>query len=209
MRAWRTAAVVAGVAAVLAGSVAAASANPATVSPMGIGYANSVWTYVGIWSAASSTTYYVGGARPGDNIADICWIEGSDNRRWDLVLERTGAAGDHFGNTVGYIPEEGLSDGGAQQRTQCPTPDALQHQDAIVYNDTTMRSAASTGAYPVGTAVPSDQLTVYCWIKDGNGVAWYLTVQQAGRGGDHLPYAASMLPADSVAAEYVNPCGQS
>ena len=206
MRAWRTVAVVAGVAAVLAGSVATASAEPATVRPMGIGYANTVNGATTIRSAASSSTFYVGTAVRGDNLADICWINGADSGSWDLVLERTGASGDHFSNTVGYVPETDLWDGGQNQHIPCPVSNTTS-----VRGNTTMRSAPNTGSYAVGTAIPSDRLSVYCVITDGNGENWDLTVQQAGRGGDHLPYAASMIPANALGAPSttIPACGES
>ena len=214
MQAWRMVAVAGGVAAVLAGSVATASASaahPATVRPMGVGYANSVAVATAIRSAPSSSTFYVGTAHPGDNVADICWIPGADSGIWDLVLERTGAGGDHFGNTVGYILEADLRDGGQNQHTQCPAPGSAPGNS--VNANTTMRSAPTTGAFAVGTAVPSDRLTLYCWIADGNNVPWDITVQEAGRGGDHLQYAASMIPNSVVLAGVpgaaIPPCGQS
>jgi hypothetical protein len=73
-----------------------AAATPATVEPMGIGYANSVSTATAIHSATTSSTYYAGTAHPGDNVADICWTVG-DGGLWDL-----------------------LRDGGQNQHIQCP-----------------------------------------------------------------------------------------
>ena len=45
-------------------------------------------------------------ARPGDNLAAICYSRDNRGESWILVLNRNGIAGSQYANTVGFIRED-------------------------------------------------------------------------------------------------------
>jgi len=212
----RTAAVAIGVIMAVAASTTAASATEHTatakphsvIQPNGVGYANSVAVPTVMRSNPTNSTEAVGTAQPGDNIADICWVSGSGGF-WDLVLERTGAGGDHFSNTAAFLPEANLSDSGHNQATSCNSLSNVNTDTSVNHEPATLWAAAWSSSATVGNAYSGDVLEDLCRIQSGDGSWWDLTIDLAGHAGDHLPNLSSFIPETSLNAYQTYQCGQS
>ena len=103
-----------------------ATAASAEVSTQGIG--QQVTVRSGIVQAdlkpiPGTAAPNTGIARPGDNLAAICYSRDNRGESWILVLNRNGIAGTQYANTVGYIYQYDLSNGGSVAVNGCATTD--------------------------------------------------------------------------------------
>jgi hypothetical protein len=154
-----------------------------------------------MFSVPRSGSYVVGNAHAGDDLADLCWVAGSDGNIWDMVLDRNGWGGDHLSNTAAFIPQYELVSGaqgvwcgalldGAQPGLGSPVT-------AWPFNNTVMSSAPAVGSYYVGTennTPTSAPLAIICSINN-----WFLVLDYNGIGGNHYSYTAAFIPQDRIA----------
>lgn len=117
----------------------------------------------GTWMHETPFVYsaLVGHANPGDDIQDLCFTV-SDGHVWDLTVNRTGLAGDHWGYTVSWISEEDIPT--APQTDDCDL--SWQHGAVTAVDDVQAHSAAVADS-PVVARFPY-QVIIYVYETTWN-----------------------------------------
>src|SRR6187551_3377691 len=106
------------IAAVLIAGASVSVSTPAASADVGIqGIGQRVTVRTGIVQAdlkpiPGTAAPNTGIARPGDNLAAICFSSDSRGEPWILVINRNGISGGQYANTLGYIYQFDLSGGG-------------------------------------------------------------------------------------------------
>lgn len=201
-------------------AIAAVCAAPAQAAPAGIGFGTTLRIpTAAMYSAPEFGTYYVGTAHEGDNLADVCWIS-SDGAIWDMVLDRNGFGGDHFGDTAAFIPETDLAN--ETQSLECSSlrvtaPDSsLPGLGMLVpatpdQNNTGMSSAPYNNTRYVGSENFSTYpypMTLICSAVTGQET-WEMVLDFVGQTGNHFAYTIAFVPDFEVTAaafDMVSPC---
>jgi hypothetical protein len=152
-----------------------------------------------MYSAPHFDTHVVGTAHPGDDVADLCYII-TGNRRFDLVLNRNGYAGNHYGNTAAFMSVDDLY---YASSTSCEHVFPIWNSSSA-----TLHSAPHLDTYVVGQARSTDAISDICWVIGGDGLAWDMVLDRTGLGGDHYADTAAFIRHADLANPYAQttPC---
>ena len=155
-------------------------------------------------------------ARPGDNLAAICYSRDNRGESWILVLNRNGIAGSQYANTVGYILQYDLSNGAGIVVNGCATTDVRfpAHHFAWLRTEFTqadMKPVAGTDAPNTGLFKQGDKAAVYCFLADNRGVLWVLAVNLSGHAGQQYANTVGFIREDATRNEFAGgiDCGAS
>ncbi|MEU5893870.1 hypothetical protein ABZ835_44800 [Streptomyces sp. NPDC047461] len=199
-----------GIAAVTAVSSPYASAAQATdVSVLGIGRATSVRTTSDMKPIPGTDAPNTGLARPGDNIAAICFIPDNNGVQWVLTLNRNGRAGQQYANTTGFIRRVNLTLDSGTLMVNCDfVAETYQTQTAAGIVQADMKPIPGTDAPNTGLARAGDTLRVYCTLTDSNNQPWRLLINTNGHAGGQYANTVGFLPLSALEAQSYSPhCG--
>lgn len=194
-----------------------ATAAPAEVTIQGIG--QQVTVHSGIVQAdlkpiPGTAAPNTGIARPGDNLAAICFSRDSRGEPWILVLNRNGISGVQYANTVGYISQYDLS--GNVVVNGCATTDVRYPAHHFAWlglglTQADMKPIAGTDAPNTGLFKQGDKAAIYCFLADNRGVWWVLAVNLSGHAGQQYANTAGFVRDDATRPEFAGgvDCGAS
>ena len=154
-----------------------------------------------------------GVARPGDNLAAICFTNDSRGLPWVLVLNRNGIPGRQYANTVGFISHGDLAStnpfvGCATETTVSPANHFAWLRGDLVQAD--MKPIAGTDVPNTGLFKQGDKVAVYCHLADNRGFPWKLAVNLYGHAGQQYANTVGFIPLDATSTSGTEPdCGAS
>jgi hypothetical protein len=185
MNSWKIAAVVALLAAALAGTCVPAQA--AELGVLGIGRIVSPKVESGMYAAPGLSTPRVGTARVGDDMAAICLAYDSNRAPMALAINSTGRTGSQWSNTAGWIwPPDYW-----QSMTDLSLCSARQRM--VTFWDTGLYSGPGLSTPRVGTVWFNEPFLAICKITDSRGARMVLGVAISGRSGGQWSYTAGYI----------------
>jgi cytochrome c2 len=124
--------------------------------------------------------------KPADRIDVICQIDDNHGVRWDLVINRSGRAGQQWANTVGFVRFNDTFGG----YTWRACNEQVWQEIAVVRTtlrpylaQSDMKPIAGTDANNTGLARSGDTLDIICSLRDNHGLRWDLVLNRNGRDG--------------------------
>ncbi|EGX60302.1 hypothetical protein SZN_08139 [Streptomyces zinciresistens K42] len=181
----------------------AAAAGPAVkaadLGVTGIGRGTSVRTTTDMKPIPGTDAPNTGLARPGDNVAAICFLRDNNNVVWVLSLNRNGRAGQQYPNTAGFIRGDQLTLPDGTVMVSCDYVSQYQAHPAAGIVQADMKPIPGTDAPNTGLARAGDTLRVYCTLNDSNNRPWQLMINTNGRAGAQYANTAGFLPLDATA----------